>query len=51
MRKSLPNATFVCVIALLVFFATTSQGKETLFAAVSQQGDQPVADASGALQS
>lgn len=51
MRKSLPSTTFVRVIAMLVFFATTSQGKATLFAAVRQQGDQPVADASGALQS
>lgn len=50
MRKSIPNATFVCGIASLVFFAAIGPGKQSLFAAASQQGNQPVADASGALK-
>ena len=51
MRKSLPNITFLCLIASLAFFATTSQEKQTVFAAENQQVDQLVKDSSSALQS
>lgn len=51
MWKSLPKITFLCLIASLVFFAATSRGKQTVFAAGNQQGDQLVKDSSSALQS
>lgn len=51
MRKSLPNITFLCLIACLAFFAVASQEKQTVFAAEKQQGDQLVKDSSSALQS
>ena len=51
MRKSLPNITFLCLSTWLEFFATTSQGKQTVFAAENQQGDQLVKDSSSALRS
>lgn len=51
MRKSLPNITFLCLIASLVFFAATSRGKQTVFATQNQQVNQLVKDSSNALQS
>lgn len=51
MRKSFHNIKFLCLIASLVFFAATSQGKQTVFAAENQQDDQLVKDSSSALQS
>lgn len=51
MRKTLPNTTFFCLLALMVFFAANSQGKLTVPATGSQQGNQPVADSSSALKS
>lgn len=50
-RKSLPNITFLCLIASLAFFSTTSQGKQIVFAAENQQGDEQVKDSTSALQS
>src|SRR5215470_110278 len=50
MRKSSPNFRFLCLIASLVFFAFSGQGKSTVSTAGSQQGDRPVVDSSTALQ-
>lgn len=49
MRKSLPNITFLSLIALLAFFATSQE--RIAFAAENQQGDQQVKDSSSALRS
>jgi TonB family protein len=51
MRKSLPSITFFCLTATLVFLATTSEAKRTVFAAEKQQDDHLVQDSSSALQS
>jgi TonB family protein len=48
MRKYSPNSTFLCLIASLVFFAASGQGKSTL--STGSQGNQPAADSSTALQ-
>lgn len=51
MRKSLPKITFLCLIASLAFFATTSRGRRTGFTAAKQQDDRLAGDSSSALQS